>query len=142
MEKVVGVGVSLSSLNATKASEKAFEFEYITPDGSNSGIFFSVLGAQADSVVRETARMINERRKKQAAREALKHLRQKGAVEFDTIESEVEFGQRMAASRLTGWRGITDPFTPENALLLCQTNKFIAQQIIDTSDDIANFMPR
>lgn len=137
MEKKTGV--SLSSLNAVKASDTAFEFEYITPDGENSGVFLSVLGSQSDVVSKAAAKMINERRKKQAAREVGKRLNQKN-VDFDTLEDDVAFGQRLAASRLVGWRGIDDPFTPENALVLCQTNSFIASQIMEQSNDLGNFM--
>lgn len=134
-------GVSLDDLDATKASAEAFEFEYVTPAGENSGIFLSVLGSQSETVTKEVARLINERRRKQAARE----VQQKvgvgvKTVEFDTLESDVEFGQRLAAVRLVGWRGITEPCTPENALRLCRSNREIAAQITLNSDEMANFM--
>lgn len=133
---------SLSDLDATKASEGAFEFEYILPDGEGSGVFLSVVGGQSETVQRESAKMINERRRQKAAIAAQNSMRgpRKGQVEFDPIESDIEFGQRLAACRLVGWRGITDPFTPENALRLCKTNSDIAAQIIQQSDNLANFM--
>lgn len=133
-------GVSLSSLNAVKASETPFEFEYITPDGGNSGVFLSILGGQSEAVTKTAAKMINEHRRKKAAREMNAKFNSKNNVEFDTLESDVEFGQRLAAVRIVGWRGINDPFTPENALLLCQTNKLIAAQVMEQSENLANFM--
>lgn len=140
MEKKEIGGVSLSSLNAVKASDAPFEFEYITPDGEPSGVFLSVLGGQSDAVTKTAAKMINEQRKKKAAREASARFNTKSNVQFDTLESDVEFSQRLAAARLVGWRGINDPFTPENALLLCQTNRLIAAQIMEQSENLANFM--
>lgn len=139
MEKKTG-GVSLSSLNAVKASDQAFEFEYITPAGESSGVFLSVLGGQSEAVTKMAAKMVNERRRKIAAREVSGKLHPRSGVEFETLESDIEFGQRLAAVRLAGWRGITDEFTPENALLLCQTNKFISAQILEQSDNMENFM--
>lgn len=133
-------GVSLSSLDAVTASEAPFEFEYITPDGSNSGVFLSVLGGQSDAVTKLAAKMINEHRRKKATREANYKFNSKNNLEFDTLESDVEFGQRLAAVRIVGWRGITDPFTPENALRLCKTNKVLAAQVMEQSENLANFM--
>lgn len=133
-------GISLSSLNAVKASEAPFEFEYITPGGEPSGVFLSILGGQSEVVTKTAAKMINDHRKKKAAREASSRFQSKHNVDFDTLESDVEFGQRLAAVRLVGWRGITDPFTPENALELCRINKLIAAQIMEQSENLANFM--
>lgn len=139
-KKEATTGISLSSLNAVKASDAPFEFEYITPDGESSGVFLFVLGGQSEAVTKTAARMINEHRRKRAAREVSAKFGTKQKVEFDTLESDVEFGQQLAATRLVGWRGISDPFTPENALKLCQINKFIAAQVMEQSENMANFM--
>lgn len=133
---------SLDDLDATKAGATAFEFEYINSEtGEGTGIFLSVLGGESETVTAEVAKLINERRRKQAARE----IQQKigvGAkqVEFDTLESDVEFGQRLAAVRLVGWRGITPAWSPENALRLCRGNRDIASQITKQSEVSANFI--
>ena len=132
-------GVSLANLNMVKASDTPFEFEYVTPEGVSTGIFFKVLGGQSETVTKAAAKMINERRRQVAARELNKRGISK-QVDFDPIENDIEFGQRLAAVRLVGWSGITDEFTPENALRLCQTNKFVAAAILEYSDDAANFM--
>lgn len=128
-------GFSLDDLDATRASAEAFEFEYMAPDGSGTGVFLSVLGAQSEAVVKEVARMINDRRRKEAARK----LKGKNA-DIDTMESDVEMGSQLAAIRLVGWRGIIEPFTPENALRLCSSNRDVAAQIIEQSDAMGNFM--
>ncbi|PIP01785.1 MAG: hypothetical protein COX55_09040 [Zetaproteobacteria bacterium CG23_combo_of_CG06-09_8_20_14_all_54_7] len=133
---------SLADLDATKASEQAFEFEYINAaTGEGTGIFLSVLGGESEAVTAEVAKLINERRRKQAAREVQRKI---GVgtkpTEFETLESDVAFGQRLAAVRLVGWRGISDPWTAENALKLCTSNRDIASQVTQQSDMVGNFM--
>ena len=133
------MGVSLQDLDASKAGETPFEFEYINQAGNKTGIFFSVLGGQSEKVSKEIARLINERRHKEAVRETFR----KGnpnKVEFEPLEDDVEFGQRLAAVRLAGWRGIDDPFSAENALRLCKGNREIAAQVTAQSDAVGNFI--
>lgn len=133
---------SLDQLDASKAAAQSFEFEYInTATGEGTGIFLSVLGSESETVSAEVAKLLNERRRKQAAREVQQKIGV-GAkpIEFDSVESDVEFGQRLAAIRLVGWRGISDPWTPENALRLCRSNRDIAAQITQQSDASANFI--
>ena len=129
---------SLDDLNYIKKSEESYEFEYLTPGGDGTGVFISVLGGQSEVVTREVAVLLNDRRRKEAMR-AMKARSNKKQVEFDPIEEDIEFGQRMAAIRIVGWRGITDPFTPENAMRLCSTNREVAAQVIEYSDNMANF---
>lgn len=132
---------SLDDLDATKASAEAFEFEYINPAGDSTGVFLKVLGSQSETVTKEVNKLVNERRRKEAAREIARKVGvgQK-AVEFETMENDVEFGQRLAAVRLVGWRGISDAWSPENALKLCRTNRHVAAQVTAQSDEMANFM--
>jgi hypothetical protein len=133
---------SLADLDATRASGEGFEFEYLDADGNGTGIFFKVLGGQSEAVTREVNALINARRQKEAAREIARRnvLGGKRAAEFEPLENDIDFGQRLAAVRLIGWRGISEPFTPENALTLCRTNKQVAEQIVTASDNLANFM--
>ena len=133
---------SLDQLDATSASKKAFEFEYRDPStGDGTGLFFSVLGSESEVVTAEVARLINERRRKEAAREVNRKIGVGAkATEHDLFESDIEFGQRLAAVRLVGWRGITEPFTSENAMRLCKSNRDIAKQITDQSDTVGNFI--
>lgn len=131
---------SLSDLDATKASESAYEFQYLLPGGEGTGIYFSVLGSETETVTKEVARLVNERRKKEAIRNMNQNFRNKNNAEFEPLESDIEFGQRLAAIRLVGWRGIQEEFNAENALKLCQSNRDIAAQITQNSDNLANFM--
>lgn len=152
------MALSLAELDATKASAEAHEFEYITPAGDETGLFFSVLGGQSEVVTAASYGMVNERRRKEAVREVNARIsvgRKK--VEIDLCEDDVAQGQRIAATRLVGWRGpndrdgltpeqlerfqgIIEPFTPENALKLCRGNREIAAAITLQSDEMANFI--
>jgi len=132
---------SLDDLDATRASAEAFEFEYVNPAGDATGIKFKVLGGQCEAVTSVVNKLMNERRRKEAARE-IKRKVGVGAktVEFEPLEDDIAFGQRLAAVRLVGWSGIKEPWSPEGALRLCQTNRHIATQITEQSDEMANFM--
>lgn len=152
------MNISLAELDATSASSQAHEFEYINPNGNATGLFFSVLGSQSEIVSSKTNQMINERRRKAASREVNSRIGVgRKAVEFDMVESDIEFGQSLAAARLVGWRGpndikglspeqlarfqgITDQFSPENALRLCKSNRDIAAAITLQSDEVGNFI--
>lgn len=148
---------SLDDLDAAQKSSEAFEFEYQNANGEPSGVFLSVVGSQAEKVTLAVAKLVNERRRKDAAREVQRRLQPNSkAIQFETMESDVEFGQRLAAVRLVGWRGpgqvdglsedqrsrfhgITDPWTEDNALRLCRTNRDVAAQVTLQSDAMGNF---
>jgi hypothetical protein len=135
------VSFSLSDLDVVSKCSNAFEFEYLTPSGDKSGIFFSVLGANSDVVMAALAERINSDRNKEAMRQlrASKSRPGNAPVEVTTFEDDVDAGKKLAAVRLVGWRGIKEPFTPENALRLCYSNPLIAGQITEQSENLANF---
>jgi hypothetical protein len=145
-------GFSLKSLDARAASEVPFEFEYIQ-DGVETGVWFSVLGGQSSQVTSEVNSMMNDRRRAQATKELAAKTGGRKPVDFVTVESDLEFGERVAAVRLVGWRtanadisdltkeqqkrfaGIEEPYTPELALELIRSN-----QVAEKSSAMGNFM--
>jgi len=148
---------SLDDLDATKAGSHAFEFEYLDASGEPTGIWLSVFGGESEIVAAETARLQNERRRKEAARQVNQKIGV-GAkkVDFEPFESDVDYGKRVASVRLAGWRGagqvdgltaeqkarfcgIAAPFNAENALRLCQNNALIAAQVTQQSEESGNF---
>lgn len=149
-------GISLSALNLTAAGEQMFEFEYAI-DGKPSGLWFSVYGTQTDRVQAAINKAVNERRKTEAVAESRARHSRAGAAEFTPLEDDTAFGQRLAAVRLGGWRGpgqtedltpeqkgrfqgITEPFSPELALKLCQGNPDIAAQATEEANRTSNFL--
>ena len=151
---------SLDDLDAVAKGASAFEFEVDDDNGNPTGVWLSVYGGESEFVTSETARLQNERRRQAAAREINSKIGVgKHKVEFVPYESDVEYGKRVAAVRLAGWRtagqtdgltaeqkerfcGIAAPFTPENALRLCQRNEKIAAQITVQSEASENFIGR
>ena len=58
---------------------------------------------------------------------------------FRSIEDDEDFGVDYAAIRIAGWKGIAEPFTPDAAKILCRNNREIREQIMEASDNLANF---
>lgn len=126
--------ISLDSLDLTTQCEQAFEFEYIDPQGRETGVFISVLGSQSPTVQEFVRKSLNARR----AREALAMKRGK-ELEV-TVEDDEEFSNKAAAIRIVGWRGITEPFSQALALKLVSINSELRGQVFKASNDLQNFM--
>lgn len=131
--------LSLGDLNARKASETPYTFAPLGPTGEPMEITLSVLGSQSYTVQKAINAAVDARRKQEAIREAELGATRPGD-NITPLEDDVKFGQRLAAARLVGWDGIEEPFTPENALTLCQDNPDLADQITKQSNRLANFM--
>ena len=126
-------GFSLADLDLTSASEKAFEFEYLRTDGSDTGVFLTVLGSQAPLVQAWVRKSLNRRRSQEA-------MAAKRGKEVDrTVEDDEQFGVDAAAIRIVSWRGITEPYSPENALLLMANNSELRDQVFEESNNLGNF---
>lgn len=125
--------VSLADLNVQEKCAEGIEFELTTPAGKGMGVFVTVLGGHAPSVQKWVNRQINQRR----AAEAIQAKRGKNDVR--PIEDDIDFGVEAISIRVTAWRGISEEFTPENALKLCTINPLIRDQIKDFSENIENF---
>jgi hypothetical protein len=139
MTKINGAGVSLASLNARVAGEVPFKFAYVGPDGNETGIIFEVIGGHSETVQNKVNSLLNEKRRQEAIREASANPARPGDAAIP-IEDDIAFTQRLAAVRLVGWSGITDPWTPELAYLLCSSNPDIADQVLKASNKLSNFM--
>tara|TARA_R110000772_G_C13310282_1_gene440288 strand:+ start:21902 stop:22324 length:423 start_codon:yes stop_codon:yes gene_type:complete len=131
---------SIDDLDATKLGETPFDFEFMNQDGTGTGIILSVLGSEVERVQKVIAELINERRKKEAVRKMNESFRNKKTAEFEPLESDLEFGQRLAAIRLVGWKNLIEDWSPEEALRLCRKNKEVAAQVTEASDNSGNFL--
>jgi hypothetical protein len=133
-------GLSLADLNARKASEVAYEFEYLLPDGSGSGVFLSVVGTHSDTIMKASQELEDARRKREAVRAMKAAKARPDHVEVTPVSEDIDNGTRLVAKRIVAWRGITEPCTPENALTLCQTNPEVSTQVMEASNELGNFM--
>ena len=126
-------GLSLADLDLVSASENAYEFEYLRPDGSDTGVFVTVLGAQAPKVQDWVRKTLNRRKSQD-------QLAAKRGKEIErTIEDDEQFGIDAAAIRVVGWRGITEPYSHENALILMERNNELREQVFEASNNLGNF---
>lgn len=132
---------TLDQLDATKACDVPFVFDFIDSRGQKTGIKFHVLGGQSERVTQEVARLINERRQQAAQREMEIKNSKSQLAEFEPIEKDIEFQRRLASVRLVGWENIADEWSPEGAFRLCKTNKDVLAQVTSQSEIMANFMP-
>lgn len=131
--------ISFKSVNARDASEVPFQFEVLDPDGSGSGIVLGVLGGHSKAVTAEVNHLLNERRSIEATAALNARTGGRKPAAYTTVESDIEFGQRLAAVRLVSW-SFAEDCTPQNALEFLQTNPDIADQVAEKSSNMGNFM--
>lgn len=126
-------GMSLADLDLVSASENSFEFEYLRPDGRETGVFIKVIGSQAPKVQEWIRKSLNRRRSQEA-------LAAKRGKEIERlVEDDEQFGIDAAAIRIVGWSGIAEPFTPEAAKILVTNNSEIRDQVLEASNNMGNF---
>lgn len=125
--------LSLADLDLVAASENSFEFEYLRPDGRETGVFINILGSQAPKVAKWIRNALQRRRDQ----EALATKRGKEIIRL--VEDDEQFGIDAAAIRIVGWRGISEPYTPEAAKILVTNNSEIRDQVLEASNNMGNF---
>jgi hypothetical protein len=149
-------GLSIHSLDARKAGETPFEFEYVQ-EGEPTGVWLSVLGSHCDKVDAAINAAVDARNKNAAVIQARNAKARPDSAEVEPLENAKKFTQRLAAVRLVGWRGagqtegltpeekarfqgITEPYSPELAVTLCQINPPLADAVIEEANRLSNFM--
>jgi hypothetical protein len=120
--------ISLDDLDAVKASDVPYEFEFKFGNGKPSGIFISVLGEESETVTIETAALLAAERSRAAS------------LGDAYVQDNVKLGKHLAAIRIVGWKGIKEEYSKENALKLCMGNTGIADAVITNSKNLANFI--
>jgi hypothetical protein len=129
---------SLDDLNVSKSCETAFEFEVINSQtGKGVGVFISVLGAHCERLAALVKSTMNERRTADAM--AAKRDPRNMQVHVQPVETDLSDFIEQVAIRVVGWRGISEPYSPEAAIKLCTINPTIKDQILAKSEDLANF---
>lgn len=126
-------GISLSDLNLKTKCADGYTFDFLDESGNETGVKLTVLGAHAPSVQAWVNKQLNARRKQEAMQA------KRGKDDVRSIEDDIEFGVEFMAIRIIGWEGITEPWSPENARLLCETNPAVVEQVKEASEKLANF---
>jgi hypothetical protein len=129
------MAISLSALNVEKACDTPFTLSIIDEQsGKATGIEIDIIGAHSKVIADLVAKAVNGKRT--AAAMAAKKGKDTPA---DKVEDDIAFSYELAAKRIVGWRGIEEPFTPELAFELVKTNPQIREQIMQSSENMANF---
>lgn len=126
--------VSLADMNLAKRCDQGYEFEYMNENDKPTGIFFTVIGGHSEKIKRATFAAYD----RNARMEAMQKKRGRD-VEIKPLEEQADENLEITALRVIGWRGITEPCTPENVLLLMKTNVLVVKQVLEASENIANF---
>lgn len=127
--------VSFASLSAVDAGGVPFKMPY-KPGNRNLGIIIHVLGNQSKTVQAALNANINEQRKSAIARAAV------GATdpEFVPVETTEETNWRLCATRISGWDGIDQDYSPQLAYELVKSNQDIYLAVLRASTDVSNFL--
>jgi hypothetical protein len=132
--------LSLNDLDVSKACEVAHEFEVLDEiTGKGTGFFISVIGGHAQKILDFSKDEINARRVAEAMQEKRDPRGKNPQAKVIPVEKDIEFSTEIVALRIVGWRGITEPYSHENAVRLCTINPPIKEQILAVSEDLKNF---
>lgn len=126
--------LTIAELNLNKKCENGYEFEYIDENDRPSGVFFTVIGGHAEKIKKAVFAAYD----RQARIEAMQKKRGKDA-EVKPLEESAEENMEITAMRVTAWRGITEECTPANVLTLLKSNALIVKQVLEQSENLANF---
>lgn len=130
------MGISIEDLDLNSASETPFEFEVKSPTtGKGIGAFISVYGDSAERVRKFTLKAANRRRQEDADK-------RKAGKEHQIVplEETIDYFIDQACVRVATWRGFKQEPTPENIRLLMERNSRIRDQVMEASNNAANFL--
>lgn len=126
--------VSLASLNVNAACDTPFTFDFLDPDGNETGIKISVIGKESTPVKAWLKANLNKRRVVEA-----RELKM-GKAKTRRVEDDEAFGHEYLAVRVVGWEGIKEECSLENVMTLCEINPSFVQQVELHSENLSNFM--
>jgi hypothetical protein len=129
--------ISIESLNLQKQCGESVPMPVLDLEGNPiPGIELYVLGSHAPSVKEWLYKQLNQERQAIALK-----TRRKGKAGLDVtpIEDDIEFGNEAVAVRIVGWKGLTEPWSPEQALRLCTINPEILRQVREFTEELRNF---
>lgn len=126
--------IDILSFDAVKDSEQGFDLALKNADGSDSGVVLIILGKHSDKVSAWTKKRFNEYQ-----REAEMAKRRGKEVEPKSLEDLEEFNISGAVVRVTGWKNVSQEFSEDLLKSALKRNPHWIEQIIEASDDAANF---
>ena len=133
------MGFDLAQNNLADKAEVGYEFEVTLPDGSGTGAFIKVRGAESKQV------KAYQRKKFAEYQQKMKIATRKGKEDEITIEEAEEMAVETAVGRVISWRNIDEngqplPFSKENATRILGEHAWIREQVMEASNEITNFL--
>jgi hypothetical protein len=98
-----------------------------------------VFGDEAAPVEAVRNRLVDEERARAAAVEAM--AKPGEPLPIKPASEDIRFRDTLCAARIAGWNA-KEPFTPDNALLLCSKSSRVREQVTKASMTIGNFTER
>jgi hypothetical protein len=126
--------IDIETLDAVAESEAGFKLNLKGTDGAEIGLILNVLGRHSNAVqtwVKKTYQRIQRE-------EAMAKRKGKEAEPLDLDELK-EQNIEAACIRVTGWEGAKQPFSKELLKTLLTRNPHFIDQIIEESNNDANF---
>ena len=126
--------------NLSEKAEAGYEFEVKLPDGSSTDFYITVRGNQSPKIKKFSKDLFNKLQIKDL------QAKRKGKAEqpIDLDEAEQTLIES-AAARVITWKGLEDGGkvvepTPENITRIMADLDWVRKQVLDESDNDANFI--
>jgi len=126
--------------NLSEKAEAGYEFEVQLPDGSSTDFYITVRGNQSPKIKKFSKDLFNKLQIKEL------QAKRKGKAEqpIDLDEAEQTLVES-AAARVITWKGLEDDGkvvepTPENITRIMEDLDWVRKQVLDESDNDANFI--
>ena len=130
----------IKKTNLAEQAENGYEFEVKLPDGSSTDFFITVRGNLSPKIKKYSKDLFNKMQQKEL------NNKRKGKAEqpMDIEEAEATLVDS-AVVRIITWRGleedgVTVEPTPENFKRIMTELDWVRSQVIDESDNAANFI--
>lgn len=130
----------IKKTNLAEQAEAGHEFEVKLPDGSSTDFFITVRGNLSPKMKKYNKDLFN----KVQMKELQAKRRGKGEQPVDLDEAEATLIES-AAARIVTWKGleedgkVVEP-TPENIKRIMQELDWVRGQVLEESDNAANFI--
>ena len=130
----------IKKTNLAEQAEAGYEFEVKLPDGSSTDFYITVRGNLSAKMKKYSKDLFNKMQMKDLQAEK----RNKGKQPIDLDEAEATLIES-AATRIVTWKGleeggkVVEP-TPENIKRIMQELDWVRGQVLEESDNAANFI--
>lgn len=130
--------ISLADIEAKVAVDTPVDFEPDDASGNPSGIVLEVLSDQSPIVQERLRKLIQGQRKKDALLAVQQEKSRPGEVLADVAE-QADYGRKLVAARLHGWKGVAEEFNEANAVKLLKLIPHFGPLILRKAEELGGF---